>query len=199
MEFAKSINYLVGHWVDLVSFVFRTILFFLPALGTTDAVFLSLITFMSINLVLCLKSTKRHSIGLKDAILVIIPLVFILQFFRLGFWQSDYQGYSMSYLGIVYNETTLNVYEYLEGHRSHGIFWSLALFLYHWGMRFLAYAAIPIIVSSLPATFVCFLRPAWLDVNALARRLWRIVIFVGVAIIANHVMLWFELTGPTLR
>jgi hypothetical protein len=144
---------------------------------------------------MCLRTSIDYRLSVWRVTSVLIPLAVVLQFFRFGFWQSDYSGYSSDYLTFIYSGKIIELYNYLSS-KSGNVAFDILFFIYFWGLRLLTYAGIPLLLVALPVGFVGYVLNLKLDYRALSARLWRIVASVALIFVINIAALWIEEQTP---
>jgi hypothetical protein len=192
LTLSKWLRQLLESWIAVITFVWGRVFFFLPKMYAPDAVQLTFLLFVIVNLAMCSRArqgsepnTSRMTAALRlvsvGTAAVLISLVFILGTIVAGV-PADQDGYS-----VVLVDRSWFIVKYLQGMNA-----PVPVVM----LLFVVFLLVVFLLPLLPVIIAYWLLRVFfsfrLDTAALASRLWRILLGVGAVLALNHLSPWIE-------
>lgn len=177
-------------WGEIFQTLWGYLLFFVPKVYGTDAMLLTLFSFVLMNMALCLRQMSGEAVPKITVLKALVPALVVLAILTIGMLGFDdieqrdqAYGYFIRTVGYVASDMIAFVNSLPDGiiRKSVGAVYLLFFFL-----------VVPLAPVVLAYTAVRLTTPLRLDWNALATRLWRIVGVIAILLALNFVSLWLE-------
>ncbi len=206
MTLATWARRLFDSWTQVLTAIWRHVFYFLPKIGTPDALILTIMSFAAINLLLCsrragavaphVKSSRWTVLSIATAVLIVLG-VFALGFKRaltdIGIYLSMDCPDELCKVPSYFNSFMLRVSELILD--SDGFDFTQSAF--QAALRLYAAFALFAFVIPIATVWLIYLVPKSvlglrLIPSALSSRLWRIVIAIAIVVAGNYILLWVE-------
>ena len=183
-------HYLLESWTSILTYFWKHLLFFLPEVGKSDAMILTLTALIAINIFLCARRKDQMAVSdrislrksIKIAILVLaIFVIFVVD--NPGLYGGYYTKFIMLYGG---GEQGIRFVQWVETYLRDLFGFNVDIYVVLWSYLFLM-CVIPVLLVYFVMSRIFAIR---LSVAALSNRLSRIVIGVGIVVALNYIGVW---------
>jgi hypothetical protein len=205
ITFSKWIKLIFDSWATILQQLWAHVLFFLPRVLKADALQLSLVAFVVLNIAMC--STKMPTVaGRKFATFfaIAVPAIIIVSIFLTGLTKlgggwviPEALGGSLEENGHlpVYAKAIVNIFSIISEYMFHTSYFyggTVPVIISRYIVAFIVFVLLPL--APFIVIYLVFARVFGFHLNgkALLSRLWAIVVGFGLIVGVNYLSLWIE-------